>query len=66
MSTSIAASAVANQQAQTQLAVAAKIAKFNAASERSVVDLVNAAQANLEAVTSSAGPGKGAVLDISV
>ena len=66
MSTSIAASAVANQQAQTQLAVAAKIAQFNAASERSVVDLVNAAQANLEAVTSSAGPGKGAVLDISV
>jgi hypothetical protein len=66
MSASIAASAVASQQSQTQLAVAAKIAKFNASAERSVVDLVNAAQENLQAVTSSAGPGKGAVLDISV
>ena len=66
MSGSLAVTAAVIQQAQTQLVVAAKIAKFNAASERSVVDLVNAAQANLEAVTSSAGPGKGGQIDISV
>lgn len=66
MSASIAASVVASSQAQTQLAVAAKIAKMNASAEQSVVDLVTAAQQNIEAITSSTGPGQGALLDVSV
>lgn len=66
MSASIASAAAASSQAQVQVAIAAKIAKFNAASERSVVDLLNAAQQNIEAVTSAAPAGTGQLLDISV
>lgn len=66
MSGSIAAAAVASQQAQVQTAIAAKIAKFNAGAERSVADLLEAAQQNLETVVSATGAGVGGNLDISV
>lgn len=62
----IAAASVAAQQAQVQLALAAKFAKSNAASEQSVVQLIEAANANLEQISQSGTPqGLGALLDIS-
>ena len=65
MSASLAAAAAASSQAQVQMAVAAKIAKMNANAERSVVDLLSAAQQNLEKVVSAIAPGVGGTLDIS-
>lgn len=65
MSASLAAAAAASSQAQVQMAVAAKIAKMNANAERSVVDLLSAAQQNLEKVVSATAPGVGGTLDIS-
>lgn len=65
MSASLAAAAAASSQAQVQMAVAAKIAKMNANAERSVVDLLSAAQQNLEKVVSATAPGVGVTLDIS-
>jgi len=66
MSASLASAAAASTQAQVQMAVAAKIAKMNAGAERSVVDLIESAQQNIQTVASSAGPGVGGVVDISV
>ena len=66
MSQSLAAISAATSQAQVQMAVAAKIAKMNANAERSVATLVEAAQQNLNAITSTPPPGSGGVLDISV
>ena len=62
----IAAAAVAANQAQLQMALAAKIAKMNAQNAQSVVQLIESANANLQQVVKSApGPGVGASLDIS-
>ena len=61
----IAASFVAAQAAQTQMALAAKMMKMNAESAQAVVKLIDASQANIERLVSSA-PGLGANLDISV
>lgn len=66
MSASLAAAAAASSQAQVQMAVAAKIAKMNAGAERSVVDLLTAAQQNIESIVSAAPAGTGNLLDISV
>lgn len=67
MSTSgIAVAAVAANRAQVQLAVAARLAKSNAASERSVVALIEAANENLRNIASSAASGLGGNIDISV
>jgi len=66
MSTSLAAVNAASSQAQVQMAVAAKIAKMNAGAERSVVQLLEASQQNLQAAVSSTGPGVGGLVDISV
>lgn len=63
----IALAAVAAKQAQTQMALAAKLAKMNAGNQRSVVQLIEAANANLQQVAKSALPdGVGASIDISV
>lgn len=63
----IALAAAAANQAQVQMALAAKLAKMNASSEQSVVQLIEAANANLQQVTKAALPsGLGASLDISV
>lgn len=63
---SIAAAAVTANQAQVQMAVAAKIAKMNAESAQSVVALLEAASANIEQLTKAALPeGVGASVDIS-
>lgn len=63
----IAAAAVAAKQAQVQMAVAAKLAKMNAANEQSVVQLLDAANANLQqAAKAPLPPGLGTSLDISV
>lgn len=62
----IAAAAVAANHAQVQLAVAARLAKSNAASERSVVALIEAAGQNMESIMKSAlAPGVGGNIDIS-
>lgn len=66
MSASLATAAAASSQAQVQVAVAAKIAKMNAGAERSVADLLTAAQQNIEAIASAAPAGTGNLLDISV
>ncbi len=64
--TTIAAAAVAANQAQLQMAVAAKMAKMNAESAQSVVALIEAANANMQEVTKAAlPPGVGTSLDIS-
>ena len=63
---SIAAAAVVANQAEVQLAVAAKIAKMNADSAASVVTLLESASANLEQVVKAAlPPGVGATVDVS-
>ncbi len=56
---------VASNHAQTQLAIAAKIAKQNANSEAAVAKLVEAAQENLNRVVATTSPGVGQSLDIS-
>ncbi len=62
----IAAAAVAANQAQLQMALAAKFAKMNAQSAQSVVQLIESANANMQQVVKSApAPGVGASLDIS-
>lgn len=49
------------------MALAAKLAKQNASNEQSVVQLIEAANANLQKVSKAALPsGLGASLDISV
>ena len=63
---SVAASAAAASQVQTQQALAAKFAKANASSEQSIVQLIESSSANLEQVVKSApASGLGANLDIS-
>jgi len=63
----IAAAAAAANRAQVQMALAAKMAKMNAASDQSVVQLIEAANANLQQVTKAALPsGHGGSVDISV
>ena len=62
---SIAASFAVAQQGQLQLAMAAKMMKINAENARSVVGLLDAAQANLQQVTASSN-GVGQTLDITV
>ncbi|MGD9867774.1 MAG: hypothetical protein AB7U38_07235 [Hyphomicrobiales bacterium] len=62
----MAAAAVAANHAQVQLALAAKLAKSNAASERSVVGLIEAANQNMQTMVKSAlAPGVGGTVDIS-
>ena len=66
-SVAIASAAVAANQAQVQMALAAKLAKANADSAQSVVQLIEAANANLQSIAKSAtAPGVGETLDISV
>jgi hypothetical protein len=63
----IATAAAASSRAQVQMAVAAKFVKMNADSAQSVVQLIEAANANLQQVVNSAtGPGVGESVDISV
>ena len=61
----IAASFAGAKAAQVQMAVAAKIMKMNAESAQAVVALLDASQANIERLVSSA-PGLGGNVDISV
>lgn len=62
----IAATAVASNQAQVQMAVAAKLAKMNADNAQSIVQLIESANASMQQlVKSSASTGVGANLDIS-
>lgn len=62
----IAATAVASNQAQVQMAVAAKLAKMNADNAQSIVQLIESANASMQQlVQSSASTGVGANLDIS-
>ncbi len=62
----IAATAVASNQAQMQMAVAAKLAKMNADNAQSIVQLIESANASMQQlVKSSASTGVGANLDIS-
>ena len=66
-SVAIASAAVAANQAQVQMALAAKLAKMNANNAQSVVQLIESANANLQDVAKSAtAPGVGTTLDISV
>ena len=63
---SIATTMLAANQARVQMALAAKLAKMNAGNEQSVVQLIEAANANLqEAVQSALASGVGGNLDIS-
>lgn len=64
--TTIAAAAMATNQAQVQMAVAAKIAKMNADQAQSVVALIEAASANMQELAKAAlPPGVGTTVDIS-
>lgn len=63
----IAGATVAAKQAQVQMALAAKMAKMNAGNEQSVVQLIEAASANLQqAAKAAVPPGLGASVDIIV
>ena len=63
---SIATAAVAANQARVQMALAARLAKMNAGNAQSVVQLIEAANANLQKVVQSAlADGVGGNLDIS-
>jgi hypothetical protein len=62
---SLAAGLAAARMGQVQLALAAKMLKMNAQAAQSVVQLLEASQANLQQLA-AAGPGLGANLDISV
>ncbi len=65
-SVAIASAAVAANQAQVQMALAAKLAKMNANNAQSVVQLIEAANTNLQGVVKSAtAPGVGTTLDIT-
>lgn len=62
----IAAAATAANQAQVKMALAAKIAKMDAAAQQSVADLLESADADMKEMASSALPeGLGANLDTS-
>ena len=62
----IAATAVASNQAQMQMAVSAKLAKMNADNAQSIVQLIESANASMQQlVKSSASTGVGVNLDIS-
>ena len=61
---SLAASLAIARQGQLQIAMAAKMMKINAENARSVVGLLDAAQANLQQVTAAGGVGQ--TLDITV
>jgi hypothetical protein len=61
-----AAATAATARAQVQMAVAARLARINAGSAQSVVDLIESAGANLEqAAKAVLPPGVGTSLDIS-
>jgi len=63
---SIATSAVAANQARVQIALAAKLAKMNAGNVQSVVQLIEAANTNLQKILQSTlEPGVGGNIDIS-
>jgi hypothetical protein len=62
---SLAAGLAAARMGQVQLALAAKMLKMNAQAAQSVVQLLEASQANLQQLA-AAGPDLGANLDISV
>ena len=53
-------------QAQTQMAVAANIAKMNVGADKAVAALVEQASASLDEIVSAPPPGAGQLLDISV
>ena len=64
---SLANGQLAARQAETQMAVAAKLIKMNADSSASVAALIDQASANLETLAKSALPeGVGGTVDISV
>jgi hypothetical protein len=65
MQASIVAGLVAARTAQVQFAFAAEMLKMNAQAAQSVVQLVEAAQANLQRLT-AASTGLGGNLDVSV
>ncbi len=63
---SIATAAVAANQARVQMALAAKLVKMNAGNAQSAVQLIEAANANLQKMVQSAlADGVGGNLDIS-
>jgi hypothetical protein len=62
--TSLAASLIAARTAQVQVAMAATMMRMNAQAEASVVELVNAAQTNMDRLANVAA-GVGTSLDIS-
>ncbi|GAB4231446.1 MAG: hypothetical protein Kow0032_13690 [Methyloligellaceae bacterium] len=62
----LAVAALVARQAQTQMAVAAKFAKLDAASQRSVAALIEASARNMKQASKALLPaGLGANLDIS-
>ncbi|RME98934.1 MAG: hypothetical protein D6773_13710 [Alphaproteobacteria bacterium] len=62
----LAVAALAVRQAQTQMAVAAKFAKLNAASQQSVATLIEASARNMQQASKAVLPaGLGANLDIT-
>jgi hypothetical protein len=61
----IAAALVAAQSSQTQIALATQMVKMNADAQAAVVQLVDAAQQNMNTLANVA-PGIGGSLDISV
>lgn len=65
-SASIAAAAVTAQAAQTQASLATIIVKQQHQAEAAVLNIIQAASENLEAITSTPPPGLGANIDISV
>ena len=65
MDVSIAAAFVASQAAQLQMAVAAKMLRMNADAEKGIVQLISAAQQNLNSLA-NVSAGVGTNLDISV
>ncbi len=63
---SIATSAIIANQARVQMALAAKLAKMNAGNAQSVVQLIEASNANLQKILQSTlEPGVGGNIDIS-
>ena len=65
METALVSAVMANKAAQTQLALAAKFTKMNAASEQSIAQLLEAANQNAQKLADAAA-GLGQNVDIRV
>lgn len=61
-----AAMMVAAKQAETQMALAAKMAKMNLGQDEAMASLIEQAAANLDAIVAAAPPGTGLAVDIRV